>query len=704
LTENKRKNMGFRQDKNRKEKSYYNNNRINFLIAVIFLLAGIMIYRLIELQVYKHDFYISVASGQHQIFNELEPERGKIYMSSSLPEDEKKYPLAINKDFAFVFAIPEDIEDHDRVAENLYEVFDRARVEKEVEEMLKKEDEEKLKKEIDYLKTLFSGEELDAKIEEVTKNHNILLGSKAYNDARKARREAEIILKKEEVFEKYFKRIKKKNDPYEPIEEKVGEEDLLKLYALAGSSEDLSLSPDQLETRKGKVWIKGSGDEDKEIVLQGLSHNMVLHRYYPEDNIGCHVTGFTGIVDNKKVGNYGLEGFFNTELFGEYGSIRSERSADRDAIIVNNREFNKPVDGSDFILTIDSSIQYHACEKLNQAALKHGADGGTVIITQPETGAILAMCAWPDYDPNNYRDVDDIKVYNNPAIFDQYEPGSVFKAITMAVALDQEKVVPETKYNDEGQIMIQGWHNPIKNSDYSTHGAWGEVNMNDVLEKSLNTGAIFAMRQAGKEVFADYVKSFGFGEKTGIELQTENQGNISHLTKNKIQEIYAATASFGQGITVTPLQMINAFNVLANGGILMKPYLVKEIIHSNNEKEIIKPRQIRRVISNRASLMVSGMLVNVIESGHANLAAVPGYYVGGKTGTAQVASKTAKGYGSETIHTFVGYGPIEDPKFVMLVKLDNPKDVRYAASSAAPLFGEIAKYLMRYYEVPAERK
>jgi cell division protein FtsI/penicillin-binding protein 2 len=150
--------------------------------------------------------------------------------------------------------------------------------------------------------------------------------------------------------------------------------------------------------------------------------------------------------------------------------------------------------------------------------------------------------------------------------------------------------------------------------------------------------------------------------------------------------------------------MINAFNVLANGGILMKPYLVKEIIHSNNEKEIIKPRQIRRVISNRASLMVSGMLVNVIESGHANLAAVPGYYVGGKTGTAQVASKTAKGYGGETIHTFVGYGPIEDPKFVMLVKLDNPKDVRYAASSAAPLFGEIAKYLMRYYEVPAERK
>ena len=227
--------------------------------------------------------------------------------------------------------------------------------------------------------------------------------------------------------------------------------------------------------------------------------------------------------------------------------------------------------------------------------------------------------------------------------------------------------------------------------------------MNSVLENSLNTGAIFAMEQIGSSIFADYVKKFGFGEKTGIEMETENSGDIEYLKKKKVQDIYAATASFGQGLTTTPLQMAVAYNTIANGGVMMKPFIVKKIIDNEGKEEIIKPRIVGRVISEKAATILSGMLVNVVEGGHAKLAGIDGYFIGGKTGTAQVASASSRGYGSKTIHTFVGFGPVDDPKFVMLVKLDDPRDMVYAASSAAPLFGTISEFMLNYWQVPKIR-
>jgi cell division protein FtsI/penicillin-binding protein 2 len=440
-----------------------------------------------------------------------------------------------------------------------------------------------------------------------------------------------------------------------------------------------------------------------ELKLDGIAFIPRVRRFYPENNIGSHVLGFVGYVGAEERGRYGLEGFFDEELFGVPGSIKTGRGAQGNLIIINDREYEKAKNGSDLILTINRIIQYTACHKLNETALRHGADGGSIIIMDPKTGGILAMCSWPDYDPNNYKEVEDIEIYNNPAIFSQYEPGSIFKTITMAAALDQGKITPETTYNDEGSVMISGWPKPIKNSDYDTHGGYGEVNMTTVLEKSLNTGAIFAMQQIGPEIFSKYVKDFGFGEKTGIELETESAGNIKNLLGDKVYEIYAATASFGQGISVTPLQMVTAYAAVANGGILMKPYLVKEIVHSDGTKDITQPKQIKRVVSERTAILLGGMLVNVVESGHAKRAGVDGYWVAGKTGTAQIASREQRGYSSRTIHTFVGFAPVEDPKFVMLVKLDDPKGIKFAASSAAPLFGEIAEFLLDYFEVPKER-
>jgi cell division protein FtsI/penicillin-binding protein 2 len=519
------------------------------------------------------------------------------------------------------------------------------------------------------------------------------------------KREAEIERRKGDITDKYFATLTKKNDPYEPLQKKVEEADLKNFYALLLSDESTKVKAENLEAKNDLIMKKNLAGEAETIKIPGIGYTMVTYRFYPEGNIGSHLVGFTSYATEEEQGEYGLEGFFNEELSGIYGSLKVERGAERDIIIVNDREYKKPVNGSDLVLTINKTVQFHICQKLNEAVERHGADGGSVIVMDPKTGAVIAMCSAPDFDPNNYEKVDDINVFNNMAVFNQYEPGSVFKGITMAAALDQETVTPETTYIDEGQVMIKGWPKPIKNSDYDTFGGHGEVNMTAVLENSLNTGVIFAMEKIGAKTFADYVKNFGFGEKTGIELAGESLGDIRNLTANKTKEIDAAVASFGQGISVTPLQLVSAYAAFANNGVLMKPYIVKEIIHADGTKDITQPQAIRRVISEKTATLLGGMLVNVVENGHGQKAGVPGYYVAGKTGTAQIPRKDGLGYETgANIGSFAGFAPAEDPKFAMLVRIDRPRDVAWAESSAAPLFGEIADFLLQYYQVPKDRK
>ncbi len=227
--------------------------------------------------------------------------------------------------------------------------------------------------------------------------------------------------------------------------------------------------------------------------------------------------------------------------------------------------------------------------------------------------------------------------------------------------------------------------------------------MTDVLDKSLNTGAIYVARLVGIDTYKKMLHDFGFGALTGIEMDREVPGNLSAL--NLPGDIYLATSSFGQGITVTPLQMVNAFATLANGGKLMQPYIVDEIIRPDGTKLVTKPKVIRQVISERTATLVNGMLVNVVRQGHGKKAGVPLYFVAGKTGTAQVPRKDGKGYEkSMTIGSFAGFAPVDNPRFAMLVKIDHPRDVQWAESSAAPLFGDLAKFLLNYYEVPPDEQ
>lgn len=450
----------------------------------------------------------------------------------------------------------------------------------------------------------------------------------------------------------------KEGDPYEPVEKKVSLErfEAIKALELPG--------------------------------IHGLSET---DRYYIDDNVGSHVLGFLGNVDDKPKGLYGIEGYFDSVLSGVAGSFQTERDVAGRWIVLSDKKIEEAVDGGDIVLTIDRTLQFMVCESLNNAIQRHGAKGGAVIVMDPSTGKIMAMCSGPDFNPNYYSDVDSADEYNNKAIFEAYEVGSIFKPVIMSAAFDLELVTPESTFKDPGSYTIDEY--TIRNADDKVYG---EETMASILENSINTGMIYVERLLGPDRFRDYLERYGFGEITGIELQTEVAGNISSIYKSS--EIYQATASFGQGITATPLQMVSAYATIANGGNLMRPYIVEEIRHADGNIEKRKPEVIRQVLSPRAATLMNGMLTSVVSNGHAAGAQVDGYYVAGKTGTAQIAS--GGGYREDaTNHSFVGYAPADDPKFVMIVRLDRPSSALYSASTAAPVFAEIAKYILQYYQV-----
>lgn len=431
--------------------------------------------------------------------------------------------------------------------------------------------------------------------------------------------------------------------------------------------------------------------------LTGIYSDTEVVRYYPENSLASHVLGFLGYKGDNRVGQYGIEGNYETELAGTNGLVGMEKDGAGRWITVATRNLVPAHDGDDVYLTIDSAIQYKVQEALKKAVDEHQAERGTVIVADPKTGAILAMANYPDFNPNEYNKVENVGVYTNSALNADYEPGSVFKPITMAAAINEGKVTPDTTYEDKGVVELEEFK--IKNSDGKANGI---QTMTQVLEKSLNTGMIFVEQQLGNAKFKEYVERFGFGKKTNIELPNEVAGNLDNLQKKS--DIFFATPSYGQGIAVTPIQLIQAYTALANGGKMMKPYIVDRVVHSDGVEDKTKPEKIGQPIDQKTAATVSAMLVSVVENGHGKKAAVPGYYIAGKTGTAQVAYTDRAGYDpSKNIGSFVGYGPVDDPKFLMLVRIDSPKNVNFAETTAAPTFGEIASFILNYYQVPPSR-
>jgi cell division protein FtsI/penicillin-binding protein 2 len=460
--------------------------------------------------------------------------------------------------------------------------------------------------------------------------------------------------------EKILPRLSKKNDLYEPIKHYLSEEEMKRI---------------------------------KELNLKGIKFNSETVRFYPHDNLFSHVLGFVGFKKNEQIGQYGIEEYFEEQLKGKKGFLKEAKGIGGNFIATSESIVQKSENGASIILTLDEAIQFTACQELKNVVEKYKAQSGTVIVMEPRTGKILALCNLPNFDSNKYNENENINIFNNSAIFDQYEPGSVFKAITMAIGLETNKVTPETTFIDTGQAQIGGYI--IRNYDDKKYG---KQTMTEVLEKSINTGVIFVAHQIENKIFKKYVSDFGFGKLTDIDLPGESLGDISSLDKKG--KLYIATSSFGQGISVTPIQLISAFSAIANQGQLMKPYLVDKIIQNNGEEFETNPQMMWQVISPKTSMLLSGMLTSVVKNGCGKKAGVKNYYMAGKTGTAQVPGRG--GYSNETIQTFVGFGPVDTPRFAILVKLDQPQ-AKDASISVAPVFSKIAEFILNHYQIPPEK-
>lgn len=432
-----------------------------------------------------------------------------------------------------------------------------------------------------------------------------------------------------------------------------------------------------------------------ELKLAGVRFLPEKYRYYPAGELASHVIGFASLEDNGKVGGYGIEASLNKLLQGSSGSLEQEKDAAGRWLPLTDRKVTDAEHGANVYLTLDRNIQFETEKIMHDAVEKYASDRASAIVMDPKTGRILAMASSPQFDPNKYREVENYADFLNTTLSLAYEPGSIMKPITMAIGLEEGKVTPDSEFSDPGTISIGGF--TIHNAEEKTYG---QSSMYKVLEQSINTGVIYVERQVGNEAYRDYMKRFGFGEKTGIELPAELPGDIKSLERTN-QDIQFYTASFGQGITTTPIQMVQAYGAMANHGVMMKPQIIKRIEYADGHTEEREPERVRQVLGEKASEDIGKMLRTVVTKGHGKRADVPGYLVGGKTGTAQVAKSGSKGYEEGlTIGSFIGYAPIQDPQFVVLVKLDNPKNVEWAESSAAPAFGEIMHFLLEYAKIP----
>ena len=433
-------------------------------------------------------------------------------------------------------------------------------------------------------------------------------------------------------------------------------------------------------------------DVDKKIVV----YTPTYQRVYSESAFLSHVLGFVGKdKDGNDLGYNGVEQYYNGDLVGQSGQIYQAKSASGKAILWGESEKYLSVNGSDLYTTIDRTVQFITERHLQEGVSKYNAKSGTVIIVEPTTGNIIAMANFPDFIPSEYsKYADNRDLLRNNAIAVVYEPGSIIKAITMASALDAGKVALSDTYNDTGAKIYSG--HKVDNWDGKHHG---EETLEEILQHSNNLGAGWLGLRLGSASLMRYFKDFHFGQKLGIDIDGEENGII--YQNDNLKDIETVNASFGQGISLTPLQAVMAFSAIANDGYLMKPRIVNKI--KNKEKAVnFKPIvQSRPISKNTADIMV-GMLTKAVSGGEAKSFISKKYQIAGKTGTAQVPIKG--GYDeNRTNATFVGFLP-SYKNFVMLVKLEEPSfPSGYASETAVPLWMKIAEDLASYYSLPSDK-
>ena len=466
--------------------------------------------------------------------------------------------------------------------------------------------------------------------------------------------------------ETFFLRAGKTDDPYEEILKELKEETAEKIKGL-----DLD----------GVILVRNNW------------------RFYPAGNMASHLLGFVGFKDRTLLGQYGLERFYNDILQrGEdelYVNFFAEVFSNLSKVIKTEGKNNR---AGNIITSIEPSTQGVLEKELLALKEKWKADMVGGIIIDPKTGEIYALSSLPDFDPNFYNTVSDHSVFLNPLVENVYEMGSIVKPLTMAIGLDVGAVTYDSTYDDKGFVSFNGAK--IQNYDGKARGI---VDMQEVLKQSLNTGAVHVMQQVGKDTFRDYMYDFGIDKRTGIDLPNETKGLISNLKSGR--EIEYATASFGQGFAISPVAMVRALCVLANGGYLVTPHIVREIDYNLGFSEKIEIEKGKQVLKPETSEEISRMLAVVVDE-----ALLGGtvknerYSIAAKTGTAQIANPDGSGYYDDKyLHSFFGYFPAYDPEFLIFLYTVNPKEVRYASHTLTEPFINITKFLINYYTIPPDR-
>ncbi|MDP3795238.1 MAG: penicillin-binding protein 2 [bacterium] len=561
--------------------------RLYWLGGALLVCYLVVVVRLVQIMVLRHDQYVTLAGSQHNLVKKLSPDRGEIFFQDRFG---KALPAAVNREAYLLSAAPKTVSDPEHVAALLAGVL--------------------------------------------------------------------------EV-------------PAPPIAEKLGNRQAS--YAVLAPS----ITP-------------GERTAIEALALDGIHLSPVPQRSYPRGETAAVVTGFHGFRDGYPAGQYGLEEFYDEALRGKEGQVRGERDT-LGRIIFSALDVLSPArSGDSLYLTIDPNVQAQLALILRKTLERWEAPSGAALVMEPRTGKIRAMVSLPSHDPNDYAKAENLALFVNRLVQERYEPGSVFKPFTMAGGLEERVVRPETTYDDPGEVRIG--KAVIRNFDNNKHGV---QTMTQVLEKSLNTGVIHVLGKLGKERFLDTVKAFGFGQKSGIDTVGEVASDIASL--ETFHDLQFATATFGQGIAVTPIALARALAAIANGGELVTPYLVDYRRTADGAIVMTEPKVTGRAIGKATAETLTRMLVSVVDHGAGyRHAQVPGYSLAAKTGTAQIPGPDG-GYIDDVTHTIVSFGPGSDPKFVLFFKIDRPQGNRFAANTLTPALHEMAKFLFEYYEIPPDR-
>lgn len=444
-----------------------------------------------------------------------------------------------------------------------------------------------------------------------------------------------------------------------------------------------------------------SAKKIRDLNIAGVSVHKERWRSYPGGTLAAHTVGFVGYDGDELVGRYGLERYYEDVLARKEGTqinLFAEVFANvRNTLLYDNARVGE----GDVTLTVDAEVQGFLEGTLQSLAEKWSAASGGAIIINPKTGALYALAAWPTFNLNSFSEEKNYSVFSNPLVESVFEMGSTVKPLTVAAGIDAGVITPSDTYYDDGFVILNDAR--IENYDGK---ARGRVSMQEILNQSLNTGAVYVARKLGNKSFSEYFLSYGFGEPTGIDLPNEAVGLVKNLRNNRDVEL--ATASFGQGFAVTPLAMARALSVIANGGTLVTPYIVDKIDFKNalrtNKDAKEEADELPRVISQKASEEITRMLVRVVDEallgGEVRLSH---YSVAAKTGTAQIASPRGGYYDDRFLHSFFGYFPAYDARFLVFFYLVEPKGVRYASETLTHPFIDTVNFLTHYYQVPPDR-